>query len=268
MRSLRFQYKDQYTLGRWSTLNCEAKSLKDAIEFYGLDRDECEYKLVFDIQKENYEKREKIDKFLRRIDVKNFSEITEKLNPSAQNVEIDLENKFVCLAPSYEDYKMALKVLAKDVLSEEISDEDFTEIFWDVKKENYPDYDFVNWEWIYQEVVEHSDEIEYSTSGATIDTDTEIVGWSYQADNVIEEEFAYVSNYDEMVKKWNEQIVATLKDTLKDTKFVGGVSKEELFEDTDNMVEMYKDYYPMPTEEEVNTKVLKEYEHDYGRDDY
>ena len=69
MRSLRFQYKDQYTVGRWATLNCDAESLADAIKFYGLDREECKYKLVFDIQKKNYEKREKIEKFLEGINV-------------------------------------------------------------------------------------------------------------------------------------------------------------------------------------------------------
>lgn len=268
MRSLRFQYKDQYTVGRWATLNCEAESLEDAIKFYGLDREECEYKLVFDVQKKNCVKREKIDKFLEGIDVKDAHEVTKKFNPSAQNTEFDLENGLVCLAPFYEDYEMALKVLARDALSEEISDEDFAEIFWDAKKESYPDYDFIDWKGIHQEIIEHSEEVEYSTSSANIDTDSVTVGWNYQTENTIEDEVSYVSNYEELVKEWNEQIVATLKGTLKDTTFVGGISKEEFFEDTYNIVEMYKEYYPMPTEEEVNDEVLTEYEHDYDGEDY
>lgn len=268
MRSLRFQYKDQYTVGRWATLNCDAESLADAIKFYGLDREECKYKLVFDIQKKNYEKREKIERFLEGINVKDAPEITKKFNPSAQNVEFDLENGLVCLAPFYEDYEMALKVLVREALSEEISDEDFTEIFWDVKKESYPDYDFVDWERIHQEIIEHSEEVEYSTDNASIETDSVPVGWNYHTENIIEDEVSFVGNYEELVKEWDKQIVEVLKDALKNTEFVGGISKEEFFEDTYNIVEMYKEYYPMPTEEEVNDEVLTEYEHSYDGEDY
>jgi hypothetical protein len=43
-----FEFKDEYTHGRWQRQSCTVESLDECIEHYGLGRD-CEYRII-DIQ--------------------------------------------------------------------------------------------------------------------------------------------------------------------------------------------------------------------------
>lgn len=43
-----FEFKDEYTHGKWQRQSCTVESLDECIEMYGLGRD-CEYRII-DIQ--------------------------------------------------------------------------------------------------------------------------------------------------------------------------------------------------------------------------
>lgn len=44
MLKIKFQYKDEFSRGKWNEQECVCSSVKQCIEFYGLD--ECEYKII------------------------------------------------------------------------------------------------------------------------------------------------------------------------------------------------------------------------------
>mgnify|MGYP007101832497 CR=1 FL=1 len=45
MLRIKFEYRDQFTNGKWRTQTCVCESLKECIEWYGLGKD-CEYRIV------------------------------------------------------------------------------------------------------------------------------------------------------------------------------------------------------------------------------
>ena len=45
MLKIKFEYRDQYTNGKWNTQECVCDSIKECIEWYGLGTD-CEYRIV------------------------------------------------------------------------------------------------------------------------------------------------------------------------------------------------------------------------------
>lgn len=40
-----FEYRDQYTNGKWNTQECICDSIRECIEWYGLGVD-CEYRII------------------------------------------------------------------------------------------------------------------------------------------------------------------------------------------------------------------------------
>ena len=40
-----FEYRDQYTNGRWNTQECICDSIRECVEWYGLGVD-CEYRII------------------------------------------------------------------------------------------------------------------------------------------------------------------------------------------------------------------------------
>lgn len=45
MLKIKFEYRDQYTNGKWSTQECVCESVKECKEWYGLGVD-CEYRII------------------------------------------------------------------------------------------------------------------------------------------------------------------------------------------------------------------------------
>ena len=45
MKEITFEYKDEYSHGKWSKQTCIVSSVKECIELYGLGID-CEYRIV------------------------------------------------------------------------------------------------------------------------------------------------------------------------------------------------------------------------------
>lgn len=45
MLKIDFEYKDQYTNGKWNKQSCIMESIAECIKFYGLGVD-CEYRIV------------------------------------------------------------------------------------------------------------------------------------------------------------------------------------------------------------------------------
>ena len=45
MLYIEFEYKDEYTNGKWNKQSCEMNSVKECIDFYGLGVD-CEYRII------------------------------------------------------------------------------------------------------------------------------------------------------------------------------------------------------------------------------
>ena len=44
MLKIKFQYRDEFSRGKWNEQKCVCSSVKQCIEFYGLN--ECEYKII------------------------------------------------------------------------------------------------------------------------------------------------------------------------------------------------------------------------------
>ena len=45
MKKITFEYKDEYSRGKWSKQTCIVSSVKECIEIYGLGVD-CEYRII------------------------------------------------------------------------------------------------------------------------------------------------------------------------------------------------------------------------------
>ena len=44
MLKIKFQYRDEFSNGKWNEQECVCSSVKQCIDFYGLH--ECEYKII------------------------------------------------------------------------------------------------------------------------------------------------------------------------------------------------------------------------------
>lgn len=45
MKKITFEFKDEYTFGKWKEQSCVVSSVQDCIEIYGL-RIDCEYRIL------------------------------------------------------------------------------------------------------------------------------------------------------------------------------------------------------------------------------
>ena len=46
MVKITFKYKDKYTYGKWAEQSCLVRNTQEAIELYGLDKSDVEYKII------------------------------------------------------------------------------------------------------------------------------------------------------------------------------------------------------------------------------
>lgn len=46
MKEIKFEYKDAYTNGKWSTQVCYVDSLTECLEIYGLRNSDVEYRIL------------------------------------------------------------------------------------------------------------------------------------------------------------------------------------------------------------------------------
>lgn len=46
MKQIIFEYKDEYSRGKWSTQTCCVQSVRECIEIYGLNESDVEYRII------------------------------------------------------------------------------------------------------------------------------------------------------------------------------------------------------------------------------
>lgn len=191
-------------------------------------------------------------------------DVTSFFNKNSTPVEINKDKKTICLLQPFSEYVEALRNAAKEALGYELSNKEFNEIFADITYDKYinnmpSDCYAIAAEFVLNNAVE----IDYDMSFVRYDTASQITGWNYTTENVIESDYTVVDNYDEMVELWESEILSTLQDTLDGYTFVGEIDKEMLFDDSSDMISDYIINNPYPSEEDLLEENEEEYEPDW-----